>query len=226
MRKNILVVAAHPDDEILGCSATAARFIKEGHVAYTLILGEGITARDKIRSRGKRESDLLELKRQANRANQIVGIKKVFFCDFPDNRFDSRPLLDIIKAIERIKKEVAPDIIFTHFSEDLNIDHRVTYNAVLTAFRPTKGEKTREIYSFEIPSSTEWQYPVGFSPNVYFDISSTINLKVKALSQYKAELREFPHPRSLEGVELNAKYRGMNIGVSYAEAFKCVRLIR
>lgn len=224
-RKKILVIAAHPDDDILGCSATVARFIKEGYIAYTLILGEGVTARDKIRSRRKRGKELLELKKQAKRANQIIGIKKVFFCDFPDNRFDTKPILCIIKAIEGIKKEVMPDIIYTHSSKDLNIDHRITYNAVLTAFRPIKGESAREIYSFEIPSSTEWNYPNVFNPNIFIDIADTIEKKIQALKCYKTEIREFPHPRSEVSVRNSARRWGSTVGLDYAEAFEVIRSI-
>lgn len=226
MKKRILIIAAHPDDEILGCGGTIARLTMCGYEAYTLILGEGITSRDNIRNRGQRINEIARLKKEAQKANKILGITDVFFCDFPDNRFDTVPILDIVKSIEMIKNKIKPEMIVTHYEKDLNIDHRIAYRAVITAIRPLADEGVREIYAFEVMSSTEWQYPSSFSPDVFFDISNTINLKVKALNQYKSELKNFPHPRSLEGIELNAKYRGMSIGVSYAEAFKCVRIIR
>lgn len=224
--KNILIIAAHPDDEILGCGGIITRLNKEGYKITTLILGEGVTSRDDLRDIKKREKNILELKEEAKRANAILGVKEVFFHDFPDNRFDTVPLLDIVKVIEKIKNKIKPDIIFTHYEKDLNIDHQITYKAVITATRPIKEETVKEIYSFEIPSSTEWSYPLSFSPNVFYDISETIDVKLGALEEYKTELREDPHPRSSEGVKLNAKYWGMKVGLEYAEAFKIVRILK
>ena len=224
--KRILIIAAHPDDEILGCGGTIARLNKEGYESYSIILGEGITSRDNTRDRIKNESKIINLKEQANRANELLGIKKVFFFDFPDNRFDTVPFLDIVKIIEEVKNQIKPEIIFTHYEKDLNIDHQITYKVAITATRPVKEETVKEIYSFEIQSSTEWSYPLSFSPDVFFNISGTINIKLKALKEYKSELREYPHPRSLEGVELIAKNWGMKVGLSYAEAFKIVRVIK
>ena len=222
----ILIVAAHPDDEILGCGATVARLIKEGYEAYTLILGEGIISRDLNRDIDKSKEDIEELKKQMQLANDIIGVKKVFTYDFPDNRFDTVPFLDIVKMIEKVKNKIKPDIIFTHYEKDLNIDHQITYKAVLTATRPMTNETVKEIYSFEILSSTEWNYPLTFSPSVFFDISETIEIKQKAMNEYKSELREYPHPRSLEGIKMNAANWGMRMGVKFAEIFMCIRQIR
>jgi len=224
--KRILVIAAHPDDEVLGCGGTIARLNKEGYEIYTLILGEGITSRDDKRSKEKRGREIANLKEQAKKANELIGVKKVFFHDFPDNRFDTVPFLDIVKTIEKVKKEIKPGIVFTHYEKDLNIDHQITYMAVITATRPLREETVKEVYSFEIPSSTEWSYPLSFSPNAFYDISETMDIKLKALEEYKSELKEYPHPRSLEAVELTAKYWGIKVGLNYAEAFKSVRIIK
>ena len=224
MNKRILIVAAHPDDEVLGCFGTVARLINEGYEAYTLILGEGKTSREAQRNIDNHELDIL--KNEIKNANDIIGIKEVFIKEFPDNRFDSVALLDIIKAIDEIKQQIQPDIIFTHYKDDLNIDHQVTYNAVITSTRPMEDESVKEIYSFEILSSTEWNYPLTFSPDVYFDIEKTLDLKLKAMKEYKSELREFPHPRSLDGISLNSKYHGMRVGKNNVEAFKSVRIIK
>lgn len=224
--KNILVVAAHPDDEILGCGGTVKRLVDEGYKAYTLILGEGITSRDDSRDRAKREKELSELKRHVDEANHLIGVEDTFLYEFPDNRFDTVPLIDIVKVIDKIKSELKPDIIFTHYKNDLNIDHQVTYKAVITATRPQLNESVKEIYSFEVLSSTEWNYPLSFSPDVFYDISSSIRLKMKAMETYESEVREYPHPRSLEGINLNAKNWGMKVGFGYAEAFKTVRVLK
>jgi len=226
MSKKILIVASHPDDEVLGCFGTVARLIKEGYEAYTLILGEGKTSRDKQRVVKNKIDELKLLNTEIHKANKVIGIKKVFIESFPDNRFDSVDLLDIIKVISKVKEEVEPNIIFTHFENDLNIDHRITYQAVTTATRPMEDECVKEIYSFEILSSTEWNYPLSFSPDTYYDISNTIDLKIDAMKEYKSELCEYPHPRSLESIGLNAKYQGMRVGKEYVEAFKCVRIIK
>ncbi|MBL7085874.1 MAG: PIG-L family deacetylase [Candidatus Cloacimonetes bacterium] len=222
----ILVVAAHPDDEILGCGGTVARLIKEGYESYTLILGEGITSRDKIRDRKNREKEISTLKNQIKKANDIIGVKEVITYDFPDNRFDTVPFLDIVKIIKKVKNKIKPEIIFTHYEKDLNIDHQITFKAVLTATRPIKDEVVKEIYSFEILSSTEWNYPLTFSPNIFYDISDTIEIKQKAMSEYKAELREYPHPRSLKGIKLNAESWGMRVGINFVESFKKIRSIK
>jgi len=226
MKKKILVVAAHPDDEILGCGGTVARMVREGCEAYTLLLGEGKVARYEKLDKATRLKEVGTLRKEAKKANDIIGVKKVYFLDFPDNNFDSVPLIDIIKSIEKIKNEVRPDIIFTNFGNDLNIDHKITFQAVITATRPVAGESVKEIYSFEVLSSTEWSYPVKFSPDTFFDISRTVDVKLKAIQSYKSELRQYPHPRSAEGVEVLAKNWGMKTGSHHAEAFKAVRVLR
>ena len=226
MSKVVLIVVAHPDDEVLGCFGTVARLIKEGYEAYTLILGEGKTSRDESRIVENKKDELEILNQEIIEANKIIGIKKVFIETFPDNRFDSVDLLDIIKAISKVKEEINPDIVFTHYEHDLNIDHQITYKAVITATRPMVDECVKEIYSFEILSSTEWNYPLSFSPDTYFDISDTIDLKLDAMKKYDSELCNYPHPRSLEGIELNAKYQGMRVGKEYVESFKVIRNIK
>lgn len=224
MNNKVLVVAAHPDDEILGCGGAMAKMAQQGDQVYTLILGKGIAARGQDEQDVKKETAALS--DCINSANQAVGSKEVFSFDLPDNKFDSVPLLEIVKIIEKIKDKVKPDIILTHYYNDLNIDHRLTYEAAITATRPIKDESVREIYSFEVVSSTEWKYPLSFSPDTFFDISETIKVKLQALEHYKSEIREYPHPRSLEAVELNAKNWGVKLGLKFAEAFECVRCIK
>jgi len=225
MTRRILVVAAHPDDEVLSCGGTIARHAYQGDEVHCLILGEGITSRYSQRGEAP-EEELKQLKSEAEQAANILGIKKVFFRDFPDNRFDTVPLLEIVKAIEEVKDEVKPDIIYTHHQGDLNIDHQITFKAALTACRPLKGETVKEIYSFEIPSSTEWNSPDAgtyFTPNVFVDISETFSKKIDAMKAYKGESREYPHPRSPEALEIIAKRWGVSVGRELVEAFKLIR---
>jgi LmbE family N-acetylglucosaminyl deacetylase len=226
MSKRILLIAAHPDDEILGCGGTAARLAKEGHDVFTAILGEGVTSRDDSREPEKRETELAHLKKQIHEANKVLCIKEVFTFDLPDNRFDSVDLLDVVKIVEKLKAQVKPDIVFTHYENDLNIDHRITFQAVQTAMRPMSNETVKELYSFEVHSSTEWNYPLSFSPNCFFDISDTIETKVTAMEKYSTELKEYPHPRSLKGIRLAAENWGMKTGTGFAEAFKVIRLVK
>ncbi len=226
MKKKILIVAAHPDDEVLGCGGTIARLIREGATARTLILGEGVTSRKIPRNSAGGTITLARLKKEALRANKALGVSSVSFADFPDNKFDSVPLLDIVMRVEQAKKEFAPDLIFTHYGNDLNIDHRITYQAVITATRPMRGETVKEIYSFEILSSTEWGFPLSFSSDVFWDISRSVQTKVDAMKQYQSELASFPHPRSLKGILLSAEYWGMRAGMQSAEAFKVVRILK
>lgn len=226
MKNKILIVAAHPDDEILGCGGTAARLAREKNEVSVAILGEGITSRDRERDLQARRGDLGRLQEQAEQANRIIGVKDVLFFGLPDNRFDTVPLLDIIKTVEDVKKRIQPDVVYTHFSHDLNVDHRITFQAVLTAVRPVPGECVKEMYSFEILSSTEWNVPSPFQPDLFIDIRETIGLKLEALRKYENEVKNFPHPRSLEGVESNARCWGMKAGFEYAEAFKVIRILK
>lgn len=219
--KRLLIVAAHPDDEVLGCFATVAKLIRSGYEAFTLILGRGKSARGKVQ-----QSELDQLEKEMNGANALIGIKKVFCEDFPDNMFDSVPLLEIVKAIEKVKLKTKPDIVITHHRGDINIDHRITYNAVMTATRPLVGETVKAVYSMYVPSSTEWNAYTKesmFVPNVFVDVSRTVDLKLKAMEKYSSELREYPHPRSLKYLKDFAAMCGARVGLEFCEPFMLVR---
>lgn len=223
MTKKLLIVAAHPDDEVLGCFATVAKMIRNGWKAYTLILSGGKTSRGEVDP-----SEIEGLKKEMNEANALIGIKEVFQADFPDNAFDSVPLLQIVKKIEEIKNAVQPEIIFTHHIGDMNVDHQITHKAVLTATRPMADEPVKTVYSMEIPSSTEWNgysKDTAFVPNVFVDVTDTIDLKVRAMDRYQSELREYPHPRSLKHIKELAKVNGTKVGLNYSENFILIRRI-
>lgn len=230
MKATILTIAAHPDDEVLGCGGTMARLSEEGHEVHVLILAEGLTSREVTRDRESQLSELHTLSNQAKNANYLLGVKSVELHDFPDNRMDSIDRLDVIKVIEKKIEEIQPYIIFTHYGNDLNIDHRITNDAVVTACRSYPNQIVKELYFFEVPSSTEWQISTGsssFQPNVFFHLSSEqMEKKRKSLSIYESEMREFPHARSIEAVDALAKWRGASSGHSWAEAFVMGRLLR
>ena len=228
MNRTLLVIVAHPDDEVIGCGGTIAKLVLQGDDVYCLLLSEGITSRYGQPEEAK-EEDLRQLKSDAEKAAKILGIKRLFFKNFPDNRFDTVPLLDIIKAIEEIKEELKPDVIFTHHRGDLNIDHQITFKAVLTTCRPMKGETVKEMYSFEVPSSTEWSSPGAqnyFMPNVFVDINETLDRKIEALKAYQGEIRKYPHPRSPEALRAIASRWGSTVGCEAAEAFELIRSIK
>ncbi len=224
----ILVVAAHPDDEVLGCGGTISRLSQEKHEVYIAILGEGITSR--YQKRDQAGPELIEdLHASSREAAKILGAKDIFLSKFPDNRFDTVPLLDVIKIIEGFVKDLSPEAIYTHHGGDLNIDHQVVSRAVLTATRPVQGHPVREIYAFEVPSASEWafqRFEPTFRPNVFMDISGTLDTKIKALSQYELEMREFPHPRSADAIRVMARRWGSVSGCEVAEAFELIRSIR
>jgi LmbE family N-acetylglucosaminyl deacetylase len=223
----VLVIAAHPDDEILGVGGTVAKHVSNGDECFAIILGEGMTSRYDNRN----QADSLkveELHKDTFEAAKAIGYKNVYLENLPDNRFDTVNLLDIIKVIEKYIDAIKPDIIYTHHSGDLNIDHRKTYEAVLTATRPIEKDCVKEIYCFETVSSTEWnfEYLNPFKPNYFVDIAQNLDLKLQAMNFYKSELRQFPHPRSIENLEASAKKWGSVIGVKYAEAFEVIRIIK
>ena len=192
-----------------------------------MILGEGVTSRDI--SNDKKIGELSKLKNEMFAANKILGTKEVFTEDLPDNKFDTVPLLDIIKIIEAYIRKINPEVVYTHHRGDLNIDHRITFDAVLTACRPVEGNPVKRILSFEVPSSTEWNIQnasTNFISNTYEDISETINQKTEAMSAYQNEIRLSPHPRSIEKIRSLAETRGAASGMNFAEAFMLIRELR
>ncbi|MDD5431145.1 MAG: GNAT family N-acetyltransferase [Candidatus Pacebacteria bacterium] len=222
--KKILVVAAHPDDEVLGCGATIARHTAGGDTVWVLILGEGIASRSGIPPEEK-EKMLKELHASAEKASKILGVEKLILKNLPDNKLDTVPLLDIIKMVEGVVAEFKPDIIYTHNHSDLNVDHRLTVEAVALSIRPVEGWPSLEqVLSFEVPSSTEWNFikEDSFKPNVFVDISNFMDKKIDAMNAYETEFRKFPHPRSLEYVGALAVVRGGKAGMMKAEAFSLI----
>ena len=226
MAKNILVIVAHPDDEVLACGGTIANHLINGERVVVAILGEGKGSRLNDKNTNKLKKEVLDLRRECELANKILGVHEVIYHNYPDNAFDSIPLLNVIQHIEKLKKKYLPDIVYTHHHADINIDHQITFKAVITAFRPIKNDYVPYIYSCEVPSATEWQAPnvgFGFQPNVFLDITETLSQKKHALAAYKSELRNYPHPRSIEAIEIIARRWGSVVGFEAAEPFVLVR---
>jgi LmbE family N-acetylglucosaminyl deacetylase len=228
--KRPMVVVAHPDDELLGLGATMHRLIRKTSISvHCIILGEGLTSRSDRRDTEEWQSDLEMHRQNIYQAQRTIGYSTVNTYDFPDNRFDSVDLLDIIKIVEKEKEQFRPDVIFTHHGGDVNIDHQRTFEAVVTACRPMSGESVRGIITFETPSSTEWRAssdPRHFFPNFFVEVEEEdIQAKIQGMECYRFEKRSYPHPRSPEALTIQAQRWGISIGRPYAEAFQIVRMI-
>jgi LmbE family N-acetylglucosaminyl deacetylase len=226
--KRILIVVAHPDDEVLGLGGTMHRLISDAHVeTHVVILGEGITSRSDKRDTSKWAKELSIHKENIQKAKDRIGYTSVSTYDLPDNRFDTVPLLDIIKIVDKEKSQFRPDMIFTHHGGDLNVDHRLVFQSVMTAARPMQDENVSFIVNFETPSGTEWRAstdPNHFIPNLFVPIrKQDLDAKISAMEAYEFEKRKYPHPRSPEALTILAQRWGVACGVEYAEAFSVVR---
>ena len=220
----MLIIAAHPDDEVLGCGGTIAKYSSKKNI-YLCILSDGESSRDSSNKKNLVKK-IENRKKMALKSSTILGIKKVFFGDFPDNRFDSVDLLSIVKFIEKIINKIKPSTVFTHYENDLNIDHCLTFKASITACRP-QYKKNINIFSYFVPSSTDWNLKSDiFNPNWFEEISIFSSTKKKALNCYSSELRKSPHPRSLKYIESLDSINGEKIGVKKAEAFLLLRYLK
>ncbi len=226
-KNSVLIVAAHPDDEVLGCGGTIAKLSSSGSIINILFLSNGEDSRKASKLEMKKK--ILKRKNAAKLASKILGSNTPNFADLADNQLDKYPLIKIIRLIEKNIKKYKPSIIYTHFKNDLNIDHQIVNRAVTTACRPQKNSSVKSLFFFEVPSSTEWRIDNKnkiFNPNWFEDISKTKNKKLLALKAYKNELRKWPHPRSLKGVSALFTWRGASVGVDAAEAFMLGRKLR
>jgi len=223
MTKTVLVVAAHPDDEVLGCGGTVAKHVASGDRVHVVFMANGVGARG-----GKINDAVRERETATFAAAKILGTISTTCLGFPDNRMDSLALIDIVQPFEKALDKIKPEIIYTHHYGDLNVDHRITHQAVMTACRAMPGSSVNEILTFEVMSSTEWNSPnhAQFQPNLFVDTSAFLELKIKALKAYSIEMRLAPHSRSIENLVHLARHRGCCIGVQAAEAFMVMRIIR
>jgi LmbE family N-acetylglucosaminyl deacetylase len=211
---DVLIVAAHPDDEVLGVGGTVARLAEAGARVHLLIVAEGGT--------GREADHAAALRAAAGRAAHVLGARPPRFLGLPDQRLDTLPLIEVTRAIERVVAEVAPAAVYTHHGGDLNRDHQIVHEAALVACRPLPGAPVRRLYAFETVSSTEWGTP-AFAPRHFVNVTGTLERKKAALAAYGAEMRPFPHARSWETVEALARRRGAEAGFAAAEAFEVLR---
>jgi LmbE family N-acetylglucosaminyl deacetylase len=222
----VLAVAAHPDDEILGCGGTLARHVDAGDEVTVVLLAEGVTSRDSNRDSEAKANQISSLREVARAANLKVGVTDLHFVGLADNRMDSYNLIDVVKKIEAFKDQINPNIVYTHFPHDLNVDHQITSKAVLTAFRPQPKEFLNLLAFFEVASSTEWAWQSpsnSFSPTMCVNIESTIDKKIMALREYLPEMRAWPHSRSIESIAHLTGWRGCSNGFKSGESFVVAR---
>ncbi|KGP73336.1 PIG-L deacetylase family protein [Pontibacillus yanchengensis] len=216
MTKSVLVIAAHPDDELLGVAGTLKKLMNEGSTVISVIVAKG------------RKEEEANMKQTIHQANKEIGIKEVKFLEYENLKLEQLPLHTLTKEIELLINHYQPQTIFTHHYGDVNRDHQQVFEAVLTAVRPLPDQPPIELITFETVSSSEWNIQTNdktFKPNYFVNITDTIDDKIKALESYEVEMRNFPHPRSYEGVKYLARVRGMTVGVSYAEAFEVIRRV-
>ena len=221
MREVVLVVVAHSDDESISMAGTIVKHIKKGDKVFVISMTDGVGARD--------DANLNKIKQRKNAsvtASKVLGFEWGDSYDFSDNVMDSYPLIEIVKAVEKAKYKYRPTLVYTHSGADLNVDHRVVANSVLTAFRPQPNELCKELRLFEVASATDYGKSAitgSFSPNLFIDISNEWPTKVKALKAYMEEMREYPHSRSIQGIKNLANLRGNQVGYDFAEAFEVIR---
>lgn len=234
----ILIIAAHPDDEVLGMGGTIKKYTSNGHEVKIVFMATGIFSRRTTKYENstnykvdkkttmKMKKELTALQNDAKKASKIMGVTNTEFMNFPDNEMDKISNLEVTKKIEGIIEKFQPGIVFTHSPYDINIDHRVLYNATITATRPIKDCKVKDVFAFEVPSSTEWYFPSKFSANIFVDISKELPTKLRALEAYKNEIKDYPHPRSVKALEIISKRWGTVSGYAAAEAFMLVRSLK
>lgn len=222
--KKVLVIAAHPDDEVLGMGGTIVKLTSEGNEVNVLIVTDGSSSQ-------YRDSDnlaeIIEAKKHETRScADVLGIKGIYYGGLPDMKLDCTPHIEINRVVERTIDELQPDTVFTHFWGDVNADHQNVYKSTLVAVRPVMGQVVKELFCYSVPSSTEWtpnKEDTMFMPNVFVDITDVAERKYEAFSRYSTELRDYPHPRSVQYLREADKAAGIRVGLLAAEEFVLLR---
>ena len=215
----VLVIAPHPDDEVLGCGGTIIKHAREEDEVYLCVITKAYPPEWP-------EQEVEERKKEVFQAAEILGIKQVYFLDLPTVKLDTVPQKELNDLLTQVIEKVEPQILYIPHKGDVNKDHQIVFDAVMVAIRPKPNSTLKKVLSYETLSETEWAAPFqenAFIPNVYVDILDTLETKLKAMAAYNTELKEYPHPRSLEAISTQAKFRGSTIGVPAAEAFMLIR---
>jgi LmbE family N-acetylglucosaminyl deacetylase len=224
--KKVLLICAHPDDDILGCGGLMAKYAEKGTDFRVVFIAEGSSCRY---PKGEIQTDevqaVIQQRNEAGRtALNVLGVDDVVFHNLPCGRLDQVPIIEINKIIESEIRSFKPDTLFTHSENDANNDHGIVHKSTIMATRPNAINFVEKVYSYEILSSSEWKFTNNFKPNYFEELTEEqVELKWQALKQYETEIKEFPFPRSSEGIYTLAKFRGMQAGIAYAEAFSLIR---
>jgi len=221
MTKNILIVAPHPDDEVLGCGGIIAKYSGEGSRVFVLVVTRGTP---KLYSADKIDN----IRREARSAHGMLGVKETVFLDFPAPELDMISLAEISREITEVIKRFSITDLYIPHRGDIHGDHRVVFNACLVAARPVGDCSVKSIFAYETLSETEWAPPFGddaFIPTKFVDVSTIFNKKLEAMNCFKSQLKQFPNPRSIETLTALSKFRGSTVGFSHAEAFMVIRVI-
>lgn len=225
--ERVLVISAHPDDEVLGMGGTIAKYASNGSEITLLIVTDGSTSQ--YRNDPNLEMIIQEKKEETRKSADILGIKEVVYGNLPDMKLDSVSHIEINNVIEQVIEKVHPSIVYTHFYGDINKDHRMVYESTLVACRPTSRQCVKKVFLYSVPSSTEWNVQINsavFLPNWYEDISGTYaEKKYLALECYSKELRDYPHPRSIQYVKNADIVEGNRVGLQSSESFMLVRSV-
>ena len=224
--KKYLIVAAHPDDDILGCGGTLKKLTKLKKNVRVIFVAEGSSCRFKNYNKFEKkiEETIKQREKFAKQALLDLGINNSYFYNLVCGKLNNYPITEISKIVEDEIAKFNPEVVITHSNYDVNLDHKTVYQACLQSTRPKNRNKIKALISFEILSSTEWKYNGIFEPNLFINIEKEIKYKIKAMKKYKTEMSNFPHPRSVEGINTLAKYRGIQSQNKFAEAFKIIRL--
>lgn len=224
--KKVLIIAAHPDDEVLGVGGTVAKLSTQGIGCHLLIVTDGSSSQ--YRDSDKLTEIIASKKRETQNCADILGFKSIHYGGLPDMKLDAVPHVEINQVIEKVIDELQPDMVFTHFWGDVNMDHQNVYKSTLVAVRPVLGQVVKELYCYRVPSSTEWtpnKADTMFMPNYFVDIEKYAEQKYKAFACYSTELREYPHPRSVQYLRETDKAAGLRVGLLAAEEFVLLRKI-
>ncbi len=224
MKKTVLVIAPHADDEVLGCGATMKKHALQGDLVHVLIATNASVGAPEL----FRPEQVEAIRAEALKAHRVLGVTQTHFAEFPAPRLSSSPAYPISNHLSSLVQTLSPDVVYLPHPGDLHEDHRVVYRAALVALRPGRSSCPSEVYCYETLSETEWAPVQGderFEPNVFVDVSHCFEAKLEAMRCFQSQLMEFPHSRSLEALEALAKLRGATVHVSRAEAFELERLI-
>ncbi|MFH1339880.1 MAG: PIG-L deacetylase family protein [Pseudomonadota bacterium] len=214
--RNVLVIAAHPDDELLGVGGTIALHSAAGDCVTCAVAAAANLTHDSDGAKGVHD--------QAQRAADVLGVHELKLLDFPDQGLDRFSLVEIISPLELIVETVRPDVVYLQYGYDINRDHQILFQAALVATRPME-QYIQAIFAFDTVSSTEWAYPRSFVPDTWVDISTTLERKIEAMACYETELRDWPHPRSLKSLRVKAESAGSQVVAEAAECFMTIRRV-